>query len=558
MKKNILIIFIVLFFLSACTHTDVSSSNEIQNEQMNQDSSIDESDNQLRKQTFKWQESEYLLSYLVSTNGLPEIERSDIESVFVQDPELFTIGKERWLRLKVQVSDEDMGISRSVVYYLYWNPDSDEFIDVFANSGLFEASYEHSLLMVDKTADNRQFLFKSADAYEYFYVNLYENHVYNLDRLTDNLALAVLYDGGVFCLTGLDRPREEDIATGGMPALKVQCNYGECGVLRKLDAGGDKAITILGFGAQDLREGEMSIRVSRRDNTSYEELIEQYSTRVWIQMLEGWSRFEKLESFSQINGTEIPFSETGVPIPDAAASIPIVHPTQRDTSVDKKHPYQLEGLEGIYVQISDDVYEKAGYGEYPSTYKLEEGAWERLPDVSYIDTLVIDNEFRHDVDYLLAMDGDEVINVVYNHKTEQDVYVRVDIINGRTYLKIRPSVEIEVGDGKEVPYGFHEISDGRYAKEIEVYYLEWNPETERFEDIFAGSGLWEYACAGSISLEKVSEDGQYFLFEIRVPAQTDEDEISDKYIFERGGTLVPARDSNMEAWLALDYNYSGH
>ena len=52
MKKNIIVVFIVLFFLSACTHTDVSSSNETQNEQMNQDSSIDESDNQLRKQTF--------------------------------------------------------------------------------------------------------------------------------------------------------------------------------------------------------------------------------------------------------------------------------------------------------------------------------------------------------------------------------------------------------------------------------------------------------------------------------------------------------------------------
>ena len=528
MKRFMCLVLCVIICFSSCTSGENADSSypEAENPPM-----INQEDNNTRKQIFIWNGTQYALQYKIGIGGIPLITTPDAI--------LITIGEEKWLRCTIQSEDGESKAS-AVLYYLLWDPNVLEFKDIFSGSGLFEFAREHSLTMVDKSSDNKQFVFRDLDTRELYYSNLTEGTLYSLNEVTgEDVVGAVLYYAGVFCITGMSGPDEEEIAAGGDVCFTIRQNYGDCGVIREQDAGGGKRLKILGFGAQDLGEGKLTLRLRRRLGSSYEELPEQYDT--WVQLSvyskEYWT---DLIILPQIDGMEIPFSETGGP------------------RVNAEDTYTPDGLEGTYTNILDNVYEEKGYGEVASVYKKTDGGWERLPDLEYIDTFTLDNGENYDVDYLLAVDGDYVLQVTYNHDVDQVSHVRMLILNGHCFLKFRPWITVEADDYKVMPQGFNKTEDGKYRRLIEGYFLEWNPETGRFEDIFAGSGLWEYACAGRISLEKISEDGQYFLFDIRVPAQTDEEEISDKYILERGGKLVPAQDSSMEAWLALDYNYSGH
>ena len=394
-------------------------------------------------------------------------------------------------------------------YYILWDEETQQFVDVFKDLDLSMNERGYDLLTY--TPDMTKVLFRGYDSGKElvprYYADLTTNKVYDLEEIAgETLPVVMLMDKGVIAVSGISINK----TNSNQQNYDVHKSYSRETTFRKYEIDGNMFL-FWQIGTRvhpDSANRDGSVRFDRQ-MSPYEEY--NYSTVVHA----SW-----YPDSLDIDLSVLP-EDMGYPTLPEGEKYGL--------------PFQLPGLEGTYIKVYDHVYQDKSYLDLPSVYKLVGNEWKRLPEQEYTGIFTLDNGTKYTMDYLLTIDNGVIVQLNHNI-TVQQPGVRIEIINGQSILEIR---------------GFQAFLDDERSM-IERYYLIWNPETGSFEDVFAESGLWKYAHAGRVTLKALSDDGKTYLFEIK--AQMPEGIVEGDFIYEKGGKLIPAAEASEEARDALNYN----
>ena len=413
-----------------------------------------------------------------------------------------------WWRQKIQSKGSWLYLN-DFSYYIWWDEETQQFVDVFKDLDLSMNERGYDLLTY--TPDMTKVLFRGYDSGKElvprYYADLTTNKVYDLEEIAgETLPVVMLMDKGVIAVSGISINK----TNSNQQNYDVHKSYSRETTFRKYEIDGN-IFLFWQIGTRvhpDSANRDGSVRFDRQ-MSPYEEY--NYSTVVHA----SW-----YPDSLDIDLSVLP-EDMGYPTLPEGEKYGL--------------PFQLPRLEETYIKVYDHVYQDKSYLDLPSVYKLVGNEWKRLLEQEYTDTFTLDNGTKYQMDYLLTIDNGVIVQLNHNI-TVQQPGVRIEIINGQSILEIR---------------GFQAFLDDERSM-IERYYLIWNPETSSFEDVFAESGLWKYAHAGRVTLKALSDDGKAYLFEIK--AQMPEGIVEGDFIYEKGGKLIPAEEASEEARYALNYN----